>query len=139
MTDTNQAGELFKLCKEVYELTGWNDTQNGYYFVDGEQPLLYNKDNFHISKEPWWRHMAYLSPAYTSDYLLEKLPSPLIFDENDCAIEVRRTKKDKYMWSANIRHSYGQYFKQIADTPLKALLKLTIALSEAGELNGQSS
>lgn len=74
MTDTNQAGELFKLCKEVYELTGWNDTQNGYYFVDGEQPLLYDKDNFHISKEPWWRHMAYLSPAYTSDYLLEKLP-----------------------------------------------------------------
>ena len=108
---TNQASELFELCREVYEKTGWKPTDWQHGDEDGQ-------------------------PLYTSDYLLEKLPSPLIFNENDCAIEVRRTKKDKYMWSANIRHSFGQYFKQIADTPLKALLKLTIALSEAGELNG---
>ena len=127
-TDTNQASEQFELCKKVYELTGWKQ--------EPDISLLYKYwDNYDelcvISIE---EADDTLVPAYASDYLLEKLPSPLIFNENDCAIEVRRTKKDKYMWSANIRHSFGQYFKQIADTPLKALLKLTIALSEAGEL-----
>lgn len=112
---TNQASELYELCKEVYGRTGWDGEG-----VWGTLPQDFGKDA--------------QARLYTSDYLLEKLPSPLIFNGNDCAIEVRRTKKDKYMWSANIRHSYGQYFKQIADTPLKALLKLTVALSEAGEL-----
>ena len=132
VTDTNQASELFELCKEVYRR---------HQFWAGTD-MIFGKE---VGRD--WRIMPLTLripkhnriPLYTSDYLLEKLPSPLIFDENDCAIEVRRTKKDKYMWSANIRHSYGQYFKQIADTPLKALLKLTIALSEAGELNEQSS
>ena len=107
---SNQASELFELCKKVYERTGWVEVKN-----------------WNTTLERW-------EYPYTSDYLLEKLPNPLIYHNNDCAIEIRRTKKDKYMWSANIRHSYGQYFKQIADTPLKALLKLCLALKEAGEL-----
>ena len=55
---------------------------------------------------------------------------------NDGASAYADTRRvsNKYMWSANIRTSGGQAFKQVATTPLKALLKLIIALSEAGEL-----
>jgi len=49
--DTNQASELYELCKEVYKKTGWsNNTRIG---------------------TP--RHIR--TPLYTSDYLLEKLPN----------------------------------------------------------------
>lgn len=124
---TNTDTELYELCKQVYEATGWKDTEQ-YLWLDDS----------HHNTHPEWDTIERSShdmggkgtPLYTSDYLLEKLPSRLIFHNNDCAIEVRRTKKDKYMWSANIRHSYGQYFKQISDTPLKALLKLTLKLHE---------
>ena len=115
---TTENRELFELCKQVYEATGW---ENDPYIK-------------HLNKAPKYEHRYGNASIYTSDYLLEKLPSPLIFHNNDCAIEVRRTKKDKYMWSANIRHSYGQFFKQLSDTPLKALLKLCLALHKEGVL-----
>ncbi len=124
---TTENRELFELCKQVYEATGWTGTNQviGIYYQISEADVKYGIfDRSEKRKEP------VDTPLYTSDYLLEKLPSPLIFHNNDCAIEVRRTKKDKYMWSANIRHSYGQFFKQLSDTPLKALLKLTLKLHE---------
>lgn len=62
------------------------------------------------------------------DDLLTSIPQPLIIDNNDCAIEIRRTKKDKYKWSANIRSSNGQSLKQIADTPQEAVYMLVQAL-----------
>lgn len=133
---TNTDTELYELCKQVYEATGWENTPNAYYveghyfsgnieMPEGEPYLAQESGKYDLAFPTKW-----VCPLYTSDYLLEKLPSRLIFHNNDCAIEVRRTKKDKYMWSANIRHSYGQYFKQISDTPLKALLKLTLKLHE---------
>ena len=30
-TDTNQASELYELCREVYKRTGWEDTDFGYW------------------------------------------------------------------------------------------------------------
>lgn len=124
---TIESRELFDLCRSVYKATGWTGTNQviGIYYQISEVDVKYGIfDRSNKRKEPVY------TPLYTSDYLLEKLPSPLIFHNNDCAIEVRRTKKDKYMWSANIRHSYGQFFKQLSDTPLKALLKLTLKLHE---------
>ena len=121
---TTESNELFELCRKVYEATGWKQSQNisqlYEYWDDHDELCVISIEDADDA----------LVPAYTSDYLLEKLPSPLIFHNNDCAIEVRRTKKDKYMWSANIRHSYGQFFKQLSDTPLKALLKLALKLHE---------
>ena len=112
-TDTNQASELFELCKEVYGLLPfWAGTD-----------MIYGKE-----QDGDWEIMPLtLSipkrnriPLYTSDYLLEKLPD-----------EVMVMKHMKGMSSA--RHVSVEYI-QYADTPLKSLLKLTIALSEAGEL-----
>lgn len=104
-TDTNQASELFELCEQVYEATGWKPTD--------------------------WQHgIENGQPLYNSDYLLDKLPKnsdegyPLTMG---CIEEWRF-----YYWGDVI-------IEGKSDTPLKALLKLTIALSEAGELNDQSS
>ena len=134
---TNTDTELYELCKQVYELTGWNRTE--FLWVapplnDTDYKIMHKSELRELNdyiKHPEMIDKMYNSTfCYDTDYLLEKLPNPLIYHNNDCAIEIRRTKKDKYMWSANIRHSYGQYFKQISDTPLKALLKLTLKLHE---------
>lgn len=119
--------ELFELCKQVYEATGWDDTQNGYYNIDGKEPLLYDKDNFDIHKDPWWGQMAYLSPAYTSDYLLEKLhsyrPNMFVLDGGSWCVTPTDKLSDRRAAIVLSRQS---------DTPLKALLKLTIALGGTG-------
>lgn len=118
--------ELFELCKRVYEATGWDDTQNGYYNINGKEPLLYDKDNFDIHKEPWWGQMAYLSPAYTSDYLLEKLPRSVENNYKPTLTPV--VQKD---WRAAYDSDDGFVWRsEYSDTPLKALLKLTLKLHE---------
>ena len=117
---SNVDNELFELCKEVYKRTGW-EQESGYF-----SPVF-------------WRHNGELDsnaidavcPLYTSDYLLEKLPQGI---------------KGNYlnMFSAGITSWYALYGRTStakdtglygeSNSPLKALLKLTIALNEAGEL-----
>ena len=107
-TDTNQASELFKLCKKVYEKTGWKPTDWQHGIEDGQ-------------------------PLYTSDYLLEKLPV--------CVVEKYQQVDNKWAYSAK-SYSYEKHMRltEYEETPLKALLKLTIVLSKEGELgNDQSS
>ena len=121
MIDTNQASELHQLCKKVYELTGW------------EAPETYKAEDGNPEND--WQ-------AYDTDYLLEKLPE-----------EVKKrvlvvTNGDRPHAGYAERDNYGDYTldeyywknAQYSDEVRKALLKLTIALSEAGELdNDQSS
>ena len=102
MKDTNQASELFELCKEVYKRTGWETDE-----------LLSHRGLVRV-------------PLYTSDYLLEKLEEA----STEYNVQVYYSVVNKY-WKA-LWVNYGS--PSIANTPLKALLKLTIALSEAGEL-----
>lgn len=119
--------ELFELCKEVYEKTGWDNTlggglrwlllRNGDYdtfrFSDAE---AYQGSN--AIKDKWSDGI----PLYTSDYLLEKLHGQI--DIN------------LYSWAGgNWRADAGEGdFSRGGDTPLLALLKLTLALHEAKEL-----
>ena len=117
-TDTNQASELFELCKKVYELFPfWAGTD-----------MIYGKE-----QDGGWKIMPLtLSipkrnrvPLYTSDYLLEKLPETY-------------NKQELMLWRSGAnswRAGYSPIESYRDDTPLKAILKLTIALSEAGELN----
>lgn len=117
-TDTNQASELFELCKEVETRTSWEDTTSAYLWVEAHDTYeLDNGNPLAFGHPP--------IPAYTSDYLLERLEdkSPTLTHFHDEKIERR--------WGANTWTSIETGY---ADTPLKALLKLTIALSEAGEL-----
>jgi len=107
--------ELFELCKEVYEKTGWKY---------GEPYLKYNV--FSMYKES-----DILYYLYTSDYILEKLQHTYYI-----TIENHGFGKNLYWYV----YPYGNDNEKIekptgkADTPLKALLKLTLALHEAGEL-----
>ena len=108
--DTNQASELFELCKKVYERTEWQGdflSNWGWVQAHGE----YEVDNGCTDGLP---------PLYTSDYLLERLPK---------GVSVM-----KEQLTNNYNAGLPRVHRSVSDTPLKALLKLTIALSEAGEL-----
>ena len=133
-TDTNQASELFELCKEVYERTGWEDTDFGYW----EYKSL-RTDEIEIIKISALNKIKWSSPLYTSDYLLEKLPEYVIEYDSYYEQDIRN-----YLCVMKVPDGYVALYDglslahkvkvQRTDTPLKALLKLTIALSEAGEL-----
>ena len=98
--------ELFELCKEVYEKTGWNGSTL-------EKMALSMADSELHSE----------CPLYTSDYLLEKLPATG-YKGGILSIKKYESVGD-FMYGA----SYGVFgAEHIADTPLKALLKLTISL-----------
>ena len=110
--------ELFDLCKEVYEATGWDDNK--------------------LLPKGIPAHLGYC-PLYTSDYLLEKLPS-WYFDTDIeetmvLALMPHMLETDKWIARYETPEHRGSEFEAIADTPLKALLKLTLALHEAGELS----
>ena len=101
--------ELFELCKQVYKLTGWKPTD--------------------------WRHGdSNGQPLYTSDYLLEKLPGQFGNRGSSSVQCLRLAKSTQGYLVGYIGIDLVWWLECLADTPLKALLKLTIALSEAGEL-----
>ena len=135
---TNQASELHQLCKEVYERTGWEDVRDFYHEKDtfDEETQTFKRNGVFSIVER--KRADYNTPLYTSDYLLEKLP-----EEVEKRILVVTGGERPHAGYAR-RDNYGDYVLDnyywsnayYSDTPLKALLKLTIALSEAGELNG---
>lgn len=118
--------ELFELCKQVYEKTRWNSQGNEDF---GERE----------------------SPLYTSDYILEELPDAIKHPEHGYKWRLQLKKIGKWyvasyenelwvrVYMANEYRTDEKLYTwkepYTADTPLKALLKLTIALHEAGQLN----
>ncbi len=132
-TDTNQASELYELCKEVYELTGWKYTI-GRFHDDGSYDGYVGHRGIAYTPNP--QNAEWLPkdiPLYTSDYLLEKLPKKY----NNGILLLAITNSTQ--WGAEYYSFYppergAKTDVYISDTPLKALLKLTIDLSEAGEL-----
>jgi hypothetical protein len=96
---------LSELCKKVYELTGWDDKSSNRRYIIREIGGDADLGNNTAS-------------YYTSDYLLEKLPMYIVLQTTPTGWEA---------WHEN-------NLRRTADTPLKALLKLVIALCEAGEI-----
>ena len=92
--------ELFELCKEVYEKTGWREPSFGG-----------------------------LIPTYTSDYLLEKLQG--VYGWSDFSL-TSDPAESGVVWQSLYYTYDGMDYKYKSDTPLKALLKLVIALNDAG-------
>lgn len=137
-TNTNQASELYELCKEVYEKTGWCEVDKFWHSLvshDTKKWGEYKLQDYRPSDLFGMR----IVPLYTSDYLLEKLPKYVIeydsYYEQDiyhylCVMKV----PDGYVALYDGLSLAHKVKIQRTDTPLKALLKLTIALSEAGEL-----
>ena len=130
-----ESNELFELCRQVYEATGWMPVKDQYLTVfekDGDK-CLWVYDNC------CWRTLddseedAGYVPLYTSDYLLEKLPRQ-IEDVPLCLWAAGRSD-----WMAEYDGT-GQFegvnerISMLSDTPLKALLSLTLKLHEEGLL-----
>jgi len=96
--------ELFDLCRRVYEKIGWDR------FVKAEQEQWIG--------EWWWTYNGKLQDE-PIDVLIDGRQLQGYF-EDDCTTY-------GYGKDVTVMHREGL-------TPLKALLKLTLALSEAGEL-----
>jgi hypothetical protein len=116
--------ELFELCKEVYKRTGWATRD------------WIREDGLLVDYNVWGTS----TPLYTSDYLLEKLPAYLEYwnGGNEAGYLVLKHWSKDYeagYWAENDGLSADNKFTSgYSISPLKALLKLTIALHDAGEL-----
>lgn len=133
MANNTEDVELFELCKQVYEVTGWKGGDNFITTIGGKW--------ISDSKKGWYDETIEADgfyPLYTSDYLLEKLPRYFEYwDEgNEAGYLTLRKMSVNYeagYWNENEDHS-KKFTGGYTDTSLKALLKLTLALKEAGEL-----
>ena len=102
-----------ELCKELYELSGWSDTDYTYYANAGQhsgtmmhRSLVFDKpENL---------------PAYDAGCLLSKLPRGLIV----------RSNTDEADWVASYMQSV-----HYANTPEDALCKIAIELFDLGDLS----
>lgn len=120
----NVDNELFELCKEVFKRTSWHDKSlkswtrdwntNGFY---GE-PRVSTLEGNQLVKEDGTG-----TPLYTSDYLLEKL------QRQGLVLHYEIVGYGNKLWYAEVTQGVAH---RVADTPLKALLKLAIALDDAG-------
>jgi len=131
-----ESNELFELCRQVYEATGWMPVKDQYLTVfekDGDK-CLWVYDNC------CWRTLddseedAGYVPLYTSDYLLEKLPS-VVQDPHD------KIFRHIQMWINGDRSAHAGYvepyahddrvaYAQKSDEMRITLLKLTLKLHE---------
>lgn len=130
--------ELFELCKEVYErLPCWDNTEKCYAYYAPQyetekiwQIIPLHEDNVDDVDE--WH------PLYSSDYLLEKLPKSIDNGELNWLDIYHEAEPD--CWRAGYEYgkseNWGDSYDVVSETPLKALLKLVIALADAGELEG---
>ena len=112
--------ELFDLCKQVYEATGWGQSPNisqlYEYWDDHDELCVISIEDADDA----------LVPAYTSDYLLEKLPE---------WATVTKVGNDTGKYNASYELGYttslgDTYLQGTSDAPLKALLKLVLKLHE---------
>ena len=133
-TDTNQAS-LFELCKEVAKRTDWlcDEDESDFYFYweaneGGDFSIRYRNECPYYSKDEYY-------PLYTSDYLLAKLPKTLKHHEHYDYLTLWSDSETDWNAAYELDNDC-ENFDTAGVSPLKALLKLTIALSEAGELNG---
>lgn len=133
--------ELYELCKEVYELTGWRFDSSSFmsrhwiYSFEGKTTGSYwedvyddyrNRDPFDDRRPTGITHrLERLAPLYTSDYLLEKIL-------RHTNVEFIRQSDGRTLLTWNPEPLSNDYL--FGASPLITLLKLTVALSEAGEL-----
>lgn len=121
-------------CKELYELSGWDDTKDTYKRLAGLHDLKWKDWFFADYNNGKWDDVGEQSvPAYSLGYLLRKLP--IGHPENNVFAElsVHRYLKDK--WSAIWQtEDMETEVMQIADTPEDALCKLAIELFKQGVL-----
>lgn len=127
--------ELFELCKEVYEKTEWRfrESSKSFYLFGGEEELT---ETLKVSDiDLLMKQIAFIAPLYTTDYLLEILPKNIEeFGGDTFYLSLGYTPDGKTSVASYSNYDVDKVYqlKTNADTPLKALLKLTLALHEVG-------
>lgn len=125
------------LCRELYELSGWN----GMYFLwveTANETRVWRADNQFSLDE------AGVSPAYDLGYLLRKLPARIKMIEGDdvfLTIEKFNNLNDgPARYSAYYRADVdSDAWCQNADTPENAACKLAIELFNQGVLKREDT
>lgn len=120
--------ELFDLCKQVYEATGWSSEDRGITHVYCHEhvtalPIDWDTSDFHL-------HI----PLYNSDYLMDKLPETITIAVLKDVIHQTSADGNKSYRNRYSAHNLGPIKSGWSDTPLKALLKLCLALKKEGLL-----
>lgn len=131
---TIESSELFELCKQAYEVTGWTNggflyefsmnaaSGSNVVFPAGRTPNAYPYDNT-------------VYPLYTSDYLLEKLPVYSEDAEGMLSVTTRQGyERNGWMAYYEDVDGYSVGAEGIGKSPLEALLRLTLNLYEEGLL-----
>lgn len=116
MTQRYKQSELVELCKKVYEKTGW---------IVGDESW-----DWHTTTDAKLDSM-FIAPLYTTDYLLEKISKIVDYlslnHNNKLSIDSLDGEKGK--WYAHYWHR-SRRSQVSSDTPLKALLRLTLKVHE---------
>jgi hypothetical protein len=116
-----------ELCKELYELSGWQGTNVSWYEQNGKYRLKQYSTKTYEGV-----------PAYDLSYLLRKLPNTVMFadDEVDGWLTLSTADNPKF-WAAfyqNVDGEARQEFIGNGETPEDATASLAIALFESGVL-----
>jgi hypothetical protein len=123
-----------ELCKELYELSGWDDTYFSWNFNSSvpEQGWYVDDDNLAYPKSDTY-------PAYDLGYLLQKLPKNISRNGNLYWLTLDCNLREEWMVWYNGRSSDDlmpdvDYSLVCADTPEDAAAKLAIELFKQGIL-----
>jgi hypothetical protein len=108
-----------ELCKELYELSGWEPDDKFWFSIDGKHSVHCGHE-FKKELIEFKYSLARICPAYDLGYLLRKLP-PII--------QLGRSEYYNCSWTnGNDSHVF------VADTPENAVCKLAIELFKSGIL-----
>lgn len=107
------------LCKELYELSGWNGTEKC-WATDGDSNYLSNYPNANLGHEE-----ALVAYAYDLGYLLRKLP---LTDDIGSYIELRKVSVNGSVRYVVFTRPNATPFNSGGETAEDAACKLTIEL-----------
>jgi hypothetical protein len=123
-----------ELCKELLELSGWDDTKQVWKYTepmstDIKYGVREDGDKWCYSVQPHSMKSYNLNEvsvwsAYDSGYLLRKLPAELLLTKlrnGDVRFQIKH-------------HTAEKLYGVLADTPEDALTQLAIQLFKSGEL-----
>lgn len=123
------------LCKELYELSGWDDTEYVWaqnFFLDGKPRIKWDVQT--NVQSLGYKPGANLIPAYDLGYLLRKLPKGVKLFRLTDEIADELVPKDSRAAHWRIIYELDKHWWLSADTPEDATCKLAIELIKQGIL-----
>ena len=115
--------------KRLYELTGWGEKYRMDWWIDDGVWGVTMQSDYEGGNEVWQ------APAYDSDYLLEKLPTKIKYDDENYFLVLwpSRFAEPELWFAAYTDANYVDIpFLANTDTPADALCLLAIKLKEEG-------